>query len=69
MNQKVIRVSSTHMLIKLKKYEKPPPEYFSCLIAKISRLVEEESPHHGSGASRSKTSVLSTKKQKSGLVT
>lgn len=33
------KVQSTHALIRLKKYEKPPPEYFAFLILEISKII------------------------------
>lgn len=36
------KAQSTHVLIRFKKYEKPPPEYFSCLILKISKIIGTE---------------------------
>lgn len=44
MNMKLGKVSNTHILIRLKKYEKPPPEYFLCLVERVSRIVVGEKP-------------------------
>lgn len=36
------KVQSTRALIRLKKYERPPPEYFTCLVLKISKIIGTE---------------------------